>query len=240
MKRILFVPDCHHPRVNKRSWKLMLKAARIHKPDIIVVEGDFIDCAPLSSHAPDFVDDMTMKLEIKAARHALDELESLKAKELHYVEGNHETRLSRYLAQQAPALFNHVSLPGLLGLGKRWNWVPYRRTLRLGKLRITHDVGKSGINAHRQAALAYRASTIIGHTHRMAYEVRGTFDDIPYLAAMFGWLGDESAATYLHETGAAEWTQGFGLGWMENNGVVHVQPVPIINGKCCVYGRIVK
>ena len=102
------------------------------------------------------------------------------------------------------------------------------------------DTGKAGKNAHRSTALAYMGSAVQGHTHRMAYEVTGTFDGTPYLAAMLGWLGDRKAADYMHEVGAAEWVHGMGIGHMERDtGIVHVQPIPFVNGKCVVNGELV-
>jgi hypothetical protein len=83
-------------------------------------------------------------------------------------------------------------------------------------------------------------SAVIGHTHRMAYEVVGRFDEHPYLAAMLGWLGDvKTAARYLHEAKSAEWVHGFGVFYMEPSGACHVQPVPIVDGRCVVQGRLV-
>jgi hypothetical protein len=56
---------------------------------------------------------------------------------------------------------------------------------------------------------------------------------------MFGWLGDaEKAGDYLHEAKASDWCHGIGLGYMEPSGIVHVTPVPFINGRCVVEGRL--
>lgn len=81
---------------------------------------------------------------------------------------------------------------------------------------------------------------LTGNTHRLAYEVRGRLGGSPYLAAMFGWLGDPKSVDYLHQAKAAHWTHGFGLGYVQSNGVVHVVPVPIINGECVVEGRLIR
>ena len=81
---------------------------------------------------------------------------------------------------------------------------------------------------------------LTGNTHRMSYEVRGRFDGTPYLAAMLGWLGDsDSAASYMHEARASDWVHGFGIFYMEpQSGIVHLQPVPIVNGRCVVNGKL--
>jgi hypothetical protein len=142
--------------------------------------------------------------------------------------------------KNAEQLYPFAHFTDVVELSSRWTFVPYRKTYKLGRLYLTHDTGKAGPNAHRQARDAHMGNTIIGHTHRMAYEVKGTFQGQPHLAAMFGWLGDaDKAGTYLHEAASSDWAHGFGLGYMEEDGTVHVQPVPIINGKALVEGRLV-
>jgi hypothetical protein len=43
----------------------------------------------------------------------------------------------------------------------------------------------------------------------------------------------------MHEAKSAEWVHGFGVGYLEpQSGVVHLQPVPIVHGKCVVNGRL--
>lgn len=241
LERILICPDVHFPFESKSAWATFLRAGRVFKPDRIVILGDFIDALSLSGHDPDDITEVSLRQELEAAMGGLDQLESLKAKHLHFIEGNHSQRLSRYLARNAPAVFGMLTMPKLLELERRgWEWIPYRKTLRIGKLNLTHDTGKAGSNAHRSAATSYMGSAVIGHTHRMAYEVRGRIGKAPYLAAMFGWLGDPAKVSYTHEVNAFEWVHGFGLGWHDTtSGIVHIQPVPIVDGKACILGKLV-
>lgn len=216
----------------------MLTAARAFRPHTVVTLGDFIDFESLSMHPPDEPGKHDFEDELESVLKALNQLDALGATTKIYTSGNHEFRLNRFLAAKAPALYRHMDLPRLLGLAERgWKWVPYRKSISVGKLHITHDTGQAGMNAHRTSAQAFMGSAIIGHTHRLAYEVRGRFDDVPYLAAMFGWLGDAAeAAKYAHEAKSAEWAHGFGVGYKEPDGVVHVQPIPIVNKKCMLNG----
>lgn len=243
LRKILFVPDSHRPHHHKPSWNCMLRAGRLFKPDVTIIGGDFPDGDSISAHLRDRSATYSRLIdEVGPVNEGLDELESLGAKELHYIAGNHESRLERYIQENAPAFDGLVSWPQLLNLAKRgWSWTPYKKTLRIGKLNVTHDTGKAGPNAHRSAAASYMGSTVINHTHRLAYEVRGRIGRLPYLAAMFGWLGDpDKAATYTHEVNAHEMAHGFGLGWLDSStGMVYVQPVPIINGRACVLGKLV-
>ncbi len=244
LESVVFIPDCHHPYVDQNAWQLALKVVRKVQPKVIVILGDFSDCLPVTGHGLDGPLRYSLLAEISAARHALKELEEAAGPQLDrkiFIEGNHETRLNRYIMQRAPELHGMVDIEKSLGLEESgWEFYPYKTTCQLGKLHITHDTGKAGKNAHRSAALAYMGSSIIGHTHRMAYEVTGTFDGTPYLGAMFGWLGDRKAANYMHEVGAAEWVHGMGVGYIEwGTGIVHVQPIPFVHNKCVVAGELV-
>ena len=241
--RVAFVPDSHHPNVHSKSWALMLRALMRWKPEVLVVLGDFADAETLSAHPPDEPGNRDFAEEVDSVKTALTQLEQVGATTMVYIAGNHEFRLERYLARQAPALFRQLKgWPALLDLHERgWQWVPYRRSASLGKLHITHDTGSAGMNAHRTSAAVFGGSALIGHTHRMAYEVRGRFDSTPYLAAMLGWLGDAAqAGKYMHEAKSAEWVHGFGVGLLEmGTGIVHLQPVPIVHGRCVVAGELV-
>lgn len=220
---------------------MVLRVARWFKPEHLSILGDFGDADTLKAHAPTEPGTRDFEDELEAVKGALDQLDRLGATNKIYVCGNHEFRLDRYLMEHAPAMFRSMRWPALLGLKERgWKWVPYRKSARIGKLHLTHDTGTAGVNAHRTSAAAFGGSTVIGHTHRMAYEVKGRFDGTPYLAAMLGWLGDaDKAAGYIHEAKASDWVHGFGIFYLEpESGVVHVQPVPIVNGRCVVNGKL--
>lgn len=219
----------------------MLRVGQWLKPKHIAILGDFADGETLSAHPATKPGIVSFGQEVDGVKACLDQLDLMGAENKIYVEGNHEFRLDRYLMERAPAMFHAVKWQELLGLHDRgWKWTPYRKSAKIGKLNLTHDTGSAGMNAHRTSAKAFGGSVVIGHTHRMAYEVTGRFDGPPYLAAMLGWLGDaEKAAGYIHEAKASDWVHGFGVFWMEPaSGIVHVQPVPIVNGRCVVNGKL--
>jgi predicted phosphodiesterase len=241
LEPILLIPDCHIPNHDVRAWGLMLRVAMHLKPKHVVILGDFADGETLSAHPATKPGELSFEQEVAGISACLDQLDALGATNKIYVEGNHEFRLDRYLMERAPQMFYSIKWQNILNLHKRaWQWVPYRKSVAIGKLHITHDTGTAGINAHRTSAQAFGGSAVIGHTHRMAYEVKGRFDGTPYLAAMLGWLGDaEKAASYMHEAKASDWVHGFGVGYLEpQSGIVHLQPVPIVHGRCVVNGRL--
>ncbi len=242
LARVLIIPDVHRPYHDVKAWNLLLRAARDFKPDKIVVLGDFADFYSVSSFDKNPTKASDLKAEADDVNIGLDELDSLGATTKIFIKGNHEDRLERYLFKAAPALIGCVSVNELFRFAERgWQVVDYKQSTRLGKLRLTHDTGTAGINAHRQSMDAFQASVAIGHTHRMEMGFKGCADGNPTVAAMFGWLGDIEQVDYLHRIQAMRhWVLGFGVAFQEPNGVMHINPVPIINGTCVVAGRLIR
>ena len=237
MKKLLFIPDTHAPYHDERAVRVVESVINDWEPEVVVVLGDWLDNLAVSGHEPAKVIDRNLKREVAVAATRLEGL-TRGIKERHFIMGNHETRLERYIAKKAPELDGLLDIADMLCLQKWTSITPYNETLTLGKLNITHDVGKAGQNAHRSAAQSYMGSAIIGHTHRMGYDVIGRQAGPPVVAAMFGWLGDYRKVEYMHRAEAKRWPLGFGIGHMEPSGVTHVVPVPIINYKACVDGKL--
>jgi predicted phosphodiesterase len=242
MKKWLIVPDTHIPFENKYHWALLLKTGQYLKPHGIVTLGDFVDCYSVSAHDRNPTRVRVLDEEIIAANERLTELQSLRPKEQIFIEGNHEDRLARYLMQKAPELFNMVKMQDLLKLKDRGvKFVPYRSHTTVGRLHITHEAGNCGAYAHYKALDTFQANIIIGHTHRLGYAVVGNAKGKAHVGAMVGWLGDVNKCDYMHKVKALrDWANGFGIGYEMTDGSVHVQPVPIVNGRVIVEGREIK
>lgn len=239
-KKVLFVPDCHHPYVDFRAWNLMLRAAQDIGFHSIIVLGDFVDFDSVSSHGRSVIRDVpTLAEEFYAGNKALDSLDDLGASFKSYIFGNHENRFDRYICDKA-ALRGLTSVESELGLEERgWHKVEYRRELQYGKLYITHDCDNAGENAHSLALRKAGASIIIGHTHRVGYCVRGNLRGKPQVGAMFGWLGDSTKVEYKSNASARhEWALGFGVGVVDNDGTCFVTPCPIVDYRVSVFGKI--
>lgn len=242
MKRILFVPDTHRPYHDERAWQLMLKAAREFVPNIVVVLGDFADCYSISAHDKNPTRAESFEEEINDVNKGLDDLEgSTPVAERYFVAGNHEHRLERFLQTNAPPLYSMLSIPRLLRLKERgWHYTPYQRSLKLGKLHVTHDEGNAGPQAHERARSSFVGNVVIGHTHRMSVSYRGNAQGKAHVGAMFGWLGSLDKIDYMHRVRAQQWQHGFGLGYMRTNGIVHLESVPIVEGACVVAGKLIR
>lgn len=239
LQRVLFVPDVHRPYHDKDAWACMVAAARSFQPEIVVVLGDFADFYSVSFHSKDPRRRLSLDDEVCDVLDGLDELDALGASRKVFVMGNHEHRLQRYLTDKAPAMFGIVDCGELFQLERRgWEHVPYRESIKIGKVYVTHDVGHAGKYALAQTHAAVQSNVVIGHTHRMGMHFSGCAEGSTQVACSFGWLGDRSAIDYMHKVKAArDWQLGFGVGYMEPSGTMHLQPVPIIDGACCLEGR---
>lgn len=241
IRRILFVPDAHWPYVNKNAWGLMLKAARKFQPHIIVELGDMLDCYSVSSYPKSPERKANLKSEIGSGNQALDDLDSLGAEEKYFCEGNHTRRLSDYVTRHCPELFGMLDIFELLRLKERgWKVTPYMDHLKLGKLNITHGIRQVGESAHLKARAEFCGNAVIGHTHWMGIGYRGDSQGESHVGAMFGWLGDVDQIDYTHKVESMRWQLGFGVGHMCDDGVVFLQPVPIVKNRCCLNGEIIE
>lgn len=244
--RFGIIPDVHHPNGHSQAYSLTLRAMQAFQPEGLVVLGDFADADSLSAHPRTQKGADDFKYEVDSVCKELDILERLKPaagwRFKKYIEGNHEWRLQRYLARNAQALMGMLSIQQCFGLHERgWEFTPYMQHTNVGKVNFTHDTGTAGMNAHRQARDVFMGSAVIGHTHRLAYEIRGVWGGPPVVTAMFGWLGDATKITYVHQAQAAMWPLGFGLGyWDTASDLVYLVPVPVVNGTCLVEGKLIR
>jgi hypothetical protein len=111
MRRHLIVPDCQvRPGVDTTHLDWAGQAIVEYKPDVIVVIGDFWDFPSLSMHnAPGSkeAEGVKVKADIDAGNEAFERLvrpmqKAMKRSkwkpECHFLFGNHEDRLTRYVS----------------------------------------------------------------------------------------------------------------------------------------------
>lgn len=241
LERLFLIGDVHSPFTDKQGWRVVLDSLADFKADTFVSLGDFMDCLSVShySKSPDRA--FSLKDEVEIAAAMLDEIEERTpgARRI-WISGNHEFRLERYLQDKAPELFNLIDIPKLLHLEERgWEYVPYKQSIQIGKLHLTHDVGSAGRYNAFKALDTFQAPVVTGHTHRLSYVVEGDATGGSQVSAQFGWLGDVEQVDYMHRVKARrDWALGFGYGYIDRaTGYAYLTPVPIVNGTCIVEGR---
>lgn len=231
MLKIVLLPDAHRPYHSEPAWQLFLTAMRKWKPDIIVVQGDLADFYKISRFSKDPRRELTFEEEVISCEEGLNDLDALGATRKIFIEGNHENRLVGYLADKAPELFPYIDIPQLFKLEEReWEFVPYKESIQIGKLWLTHDAGHIGRYAVFRTADTFQHSVVTAHTHRLCYTVEGNATGEHFVSASFGWMGDVEKVDYMHKVKARrDWTLGFGTGLLDNEtGIVYLTPHPII------------
>ncbi len=246
IQRVLFIPDVHVPNHHRTAWSVCLNAVASWKPHRVVFLGDFADDECVSSHSKSPDRNRLLKREMVGVTRELDRAEAVfekaKVNEVDVLGGNHEDRLDRYIADRAPELFGLVSMPDLMDLERRgWHWHPYKTSIRVGKLTVTHDFGFAGPGAAAQNLAACGHSCITGHTHRAGIVYGGHSNGERQVSVVSGWLGDpREAAKYKHfDRAMREWQHGFTTAEILKDGTAFVNFHPIIRGKTVVGGRVV-
>lgn len=241
MEKILFVPDTHAPFEDQQAFRLLLKVAKDFKPDHTIILGDFVDFYSVSSHDKDPARGINFDAELDAAQTLLHTLRLTVGRKSNcvYLAGNHEFRLERYVSNNAPQLHRVMSFKRIMELDRLgYKYIPYKDFLKIGRLYITHDTGRSGKSCAQQTLMDTQHNIVIGHAHRISYCVEGDALGHPHVAACFGWLGDKNACDYMHKIRAnRDWALGFGIGYLMPNGNVHLTPIPIVDYQCVVEGK---
>lgn len=201
--------------------------------------GDFGDYYATSRHPKDPNRPRNLEFEIDANKRALAQIDALGISRKHFLMGNHEANLSKFLMESAPQLFNMIRVEELLELKKHgWTWSAYGEIHKIGHMRFVHDLDYSGADAHTRTLRDMCHNVVIAHTHRMAIDYRRNLAGAQNVGAMFGWLGDERWAKYLKGARKRYWTHGFGIGYLDSSGIMHLQAVPFVNYSCIINGKL--
>lgn len=242
MQTYLIVPDIHVPYHCPKAVKLVTKILK-ETPTIngMVLLGDFVDAFQISTYSKDpqrrnlLVDDINdFKFILNEwSRHLKD------GSTIHILEGNHEARLSRYIANQARDLHGLVpDWPSLLGIDLRnkvgqhkWHWHPYFKwnSCQIGDCTFFHGFY---FNEHvaMQCLKKYRTNCVFGHTHRLQYVFDGQ-----HFACSLGHISNETETA--HQPTPSGWQQAVGLLHVDKLGKTSLDIIPINKGKAVLYGK---
>src|SRR5678816_1601575 len=191
-EHVFLLPDVHAPYHDRVAFACALKVIAGGQFEEVLDLGDFGDFAAVGSYLKDPDRILPFDQEIKGVNAALDELDAAckagRVKRKRMTQGNHESRLARYVLSIAPELRTFVDWRDMLHLDKRgWQVTPYKESIQLGDLRISHDFGRAGVNAARESCRDMGHSVAFGHTHRMQVHYQGQLDGTRHVGATLGW-----------------------------------------------------
>jgi len=234
-QQILIASDVHIPDHDRRAWKALLLLAKDLKPDYVVLAGDFLELHSVSQHG-EFNREL-LNEDLAHGRQALAELQKAAPKaKIVYLEGNHETRLPRFISSKVPSLEGTLDLPRGLKLAESGiTWVtetkqPWSR----GKLDVIHGhqmPGKHGPKHHAMRMTELYGTpgrtVVYGHTHK------AQLFTAPGLGGIKTAIGLGCMRTlqpsWLHGANAG-WSHGFAVAEVSGSGRTAVYPVPVVDG----------
>lgn len=231
-QKIVQINDLHIPFHDKNTLEVFYKFLKDVKVDKIIIAGDLLDFYELSTFDKDPMRKFTIQEEIDKCYEVLKKLKEY-CSEIHFIKGNHEDRLRRFLWKNPSlASIKVLELSKLLNLDTLGiEYHDFEYVYR--KFRFTHGTivrQESGATAKAEL-LKYGGSMASGHTHRLAMyiktDARGT------VGAYEGGCLCELTPEYIQ--GTPNWQQGF-LVFDFDGDRFFCQVVPIIDHKF-IYGN---
>lgn len=230
IRTIAILADVHVPEHDRAAWRCALAILRDVRPGEVVLAGDFLELASVSQHGGGG-DIAALDQDLAAGRAALAEVRDAIGPDaaITYLEGNHETRLQRFLSARAPSVAAALSIPDglrLAEIGARW--IPEAaQPIERDRLRIYHghqDFPGRSIPIHHAARVAQlrgrRGSVLAyGHTH-LPQTASGRGEDAP-VAVGLGCLRSLDPS----------WLRGYPAGWQHGIGIAYLRP----GGACDLY-----
>ncbi len=231
IKSALIWPDTHFPDADERAVNLCMEIGVYAGVEEVVLLGDFADFYAISQHPKDLDVSSLLKNEIESVNSALDDIQNaFPDSHIAYCEGNHEHRLSKYIRDQARALYGMFDCPSLFLLKERnIEWIPYTA-------KQAYNVLNSGLYARheplgpnsRTTAQRAMVNVAFGHTHRKEkFTVKNLIGE-EFVAMSSGMLADINAPCMRYLKTPDQWSLGFEIAHVETEtGNLYRVPVEI-------------
>lgn len=232
VRRLGIMSDVHLPYHDETAVIAAVDNLKENKIDALLLNGDMLDFYQLSTHEKD-PRKRRFKGEVEIFKEFINWIKQELDCPIYYKIGNHEHRYERWMMHKAPELLDidNFKLSEVLEYGKHGIIEIGQSTrIRAGKFTIYHGhefKGSGGVNPARWLSLKSKISSAVGHFHKASEHVWRDSNDVTHACYSFGCLCDMSP-DYLPEN---EWTQGFGILYLDKNGDYVMHNKKIINGK---------
>ena len=254
---MLSISDTHATFLDPFTWWCFLRAVKDLKPDYIVLNGDILEGAEISTHLKIPGWTVPLQLEFDFTRVMFEQLRTIAPDtEIWWMAGNHGLdRLARYLTQQAPALANlrDMRFDKLAGLDDLDIKLSQGGTIASpegtegdpegelfgGFYRVYHGraLGRTPALTELQNA---RRSGQSGHVHR-AHLIYGTSEADGATSWMTTPMGCTDRAGRAYMKGPTTgWQKGFGVAWLHEGGRVQQYPVVTSDGVAVFEGILIE
>lgn len=198
METLVLIPDIQCPQHDERAIAVALQLIRDIKPTQVVFLGDVIAADSISRYGKDTWAEAKLTFEQEAAitNQVLDDFDKvfrrIKVGRIIFLEGNHETRLVRFLLQNARQLgdIDNFHIESQLRLDERgYEYVPEeQQPVKISKFFVAHGYYLNQYHAAKTTRESHR-NIFYGHTHDHQVHTPGHFEnDTPIMAMSCGCL----------------------------------------------------
>lgn len=244
IQRILVLSDVHVPEHDRKVWQTSLAIARDLRPHEVVLLGDFLEMASCSQHGGAELEKLTE--DFMAGRMALKEIREAVGSDcrITYLEGNHESRLTRFLMSKAPQLRDSLSFQVGLTLDQLdVDWISEaKQPITRGDLDLTHghqDLRERPSKYHggKMADVYGRPgrAVLYGHTHKPQVYTRPTVGG--HATAVGLGCARSLAPGWLHGAQAG-WVHQIALVYLTPAGRSHIYPITFTHGQTVLNGKL--
>ena len=231
---VFIASDCHYwPGEVTEAHRAFVTLIKEFKPQTIILNGDVFDGSRISRHEPlMYTNPPTPKQEIEACQDRLDEIRNAsKNARCLWTFGNHDVRLYRYIAVNAPELGD---FPDLFSYFPGW-YTGWR--VDINNSVIVKHRWHGGIHGNYNNTLKAGRSICTGHLHQLKvtpwsdYNGRRWGVDTGTLAEPYG---DQFVYTELNPV---NWCSGFAVLTFKDGMLLPPELCEVINGKAYFRGE---
>lgn len=250
-ERYLILSDIHVPDQDNGLIKPLIDFINYYKPTHVDFLGDFFNFTKISSYAQDPFYKTTLVEEIEEGKELLRIFtkaiqKNHRGAEITFFEGNHENRLNKFIAKNAPQLAElltdgeyTLSVPSILRLKDLdIKWIPYYQLVTRYGVVFNHGHrvrSKAGHTAHANLD-TFGMSGFSGHTHKLAHITRTQGFETKFWLETGCLCSLKPTPTY---TVAPDWSHGFATADLID-GKLYPTLVPIIDHKFSYNGILFK
>ena len=163
------LPDIHIPYQDEGAVAEALDRIEEERAGKIVILGDLLDFEAVSRFSRKLEKRAAFEWELFQGRMWIKEFHKrFKDREIHFLAGNHESRLSKYVVRNCPELSGlpQLALEEVLEIPKKWHTYSYNlNAVNVDGVNYVHGRKFSG-NVCLSNLKKYMGSIVQGHSHR--------------------------------------------------------------------------
>jgi len=239
IQRGIAVGDLHFPDHNPECLSILLQFIDDFKPDHLLLTGDMLDMASISSFnkkKPKLTEGKRLKREYKGFQKlVLDKIDSrvTDSCQKYFFVGNHEYRIDR-LIEAEPQYEGFIELENNLNLND-YKIIPFNEVYNLGEMYFMHGDYYNKYHAEKNARI-YGKHIFNWHVHtNQVYTMHSPINRLPRQGVSVGCMCNKNPEYMKNKPN--HWVNQFMFFYLYGNGsFVYYTPI-IINGRTIINGK---